>query len=176
MDRLLCAFRPAANPKRGDVRSSRSGQEPIHRREAAGRTGCRRPLQLTLFVLWLLGLAAASLWRGLTLWRTRALLAELGSPLSPPWLVLFVVLSMLVGVGLVLSAWGLWQRREWGRLSARATIVLYMALVQSYTWLFVRSGLLWERRWVSLILALGTVGISFGILTWHRSRRWLGLQ
>jgi hypothetical protein len=133
-------------------------------------------LQLKLFVLWLLALAAASLWRGLTLWRTRALLAELGSNLSPPWLVILVVLLMLVGVGLVLSAWGLWQRREWGRLWARAAIVLYVALVQSYTWLFVQSGLLWERRWVSLILALGTLVIGIGMLTWHRSRRWLGLQ
>jgi hypothetical protein len=104
------------------------------------------------------------------------LLAELESSLSPPLLVLFVALSVLVGIGLVVSAWGLWQRREWGRLSARATIVAYFVLVQTYIWQFVRSGLFWERRWASLALALGAVGISFGILTWPRSRRWLSLQ
>jgi hypothetical protein len=129
-----------------------------------------------LFVLWLLALAAASVWRGVALWRTRALLAELGSSLSPALLVLFVVLSALIGIGLAASAWGLWQRQEWGRLSARAAIVIYFVLVQAYIWLFVRSGLFWERRWASLVLALGAVGISFGILTWHRSRQWLGLQ
>jgi len=133
-------------------------------------------LPLVLIVLWLLGWATASLWRGLTLWHTRALLTELGSSLSPALLVCFVVLSALIGMGLAVSAWGLWQWHEWGRLSARALIVVSLAFVQAYTWLFVRSGLLWERRWGALILALGTAGISFGLLTWRRSRRWLGLQ
>ena len=158
------------------MRSSNTGQEPTRGPLGAHRAGSRRPLLLWILSLWLLALATASLWRGVTLWRTRALLAELACSLSPALLVLLVMLSMLVGVGLAVSAWGLWRQREWGRLSARATIVVYFVLVQAYTWLFVRSGLLWERRWASLVLALGTVGISSGILTWHRSRRWLGLQ
>ena len=118
------------------MRSSSTDQQPSQGREAACRTGCRRPWLLVLFVLWLLALAAASVWRGVALWRTRTLLAELGSSLSPPLLVLFVVLSVLVGIGLAVSAWGLWQRREWGRLCARVLIVAYFVLVQAYIWLF----------------------------------------
>jgi len=140
------------------------------------RPATRRPLLLWLLVFWLLALGVTSIWRGLTLWQTRALLAELQSTLSPPILILFVILYVLCGAGLVASALGLWLRRLWGRLAARATIIVYYAIVQAYTWLFVRSGLLWERRWVSLILALAAVGLCVGALTWHSSRQWLGLK
>ena len=110
------------------------------------------------------------------MWQTRALLAEVESALSPPALILFVALYTLCGAGLVASALGLWLRRPRGRLTARATIVVYYAIVQAYTWLFVRSGLLWERRWIALILALAAVGLCIGALTWRRSREWLGLR
>jgi hypothetical protein len=146
----------------------------------APRPASRRPLLLWLFVFWLLALGVTSLWRGLTLWQTRALLAELQSTLSPPMLILFVILYVLCGAGLVVSALGLWQRRE-GRATidstrpARALIVGYFAIAQAYTWLFVHTGLLWERRWVTLILSLAAVGLGAGALTWHKSREWLGL-
>lgn len=139
------------------------------------RSRSRRPLVLWLLVFWLLALAATALWRAATLWQTKDLLVALGSTLSTPTVTLFVALYALSGVALVACAGGLWSRKKWGRVSARAMIVLYMVLVQAYTWLFVRTGLLWERRWIALSATLGTVGIAVGILTWRRSREWLGL-
>ena len=142
-----------------------------------GRSGvkARRPLLLRVLVLWLLGLAVISSWRGLTLWQQRTLLAELGSKLSPPALVVLVSLSALCGVGLIASAVGLWLRHRLAAVGARAVIVVYYAIVQAYSWLFLQSGLLWERRWVSLGLALGAIGLTYGALSWPRSRQWLGL-
>jgi hypothetical protein len=122
-----------------------------------------------------LALGVIGIWRGLVLWDARALLVDLGSTLSPPALALFVFAFVLCGLGLGAAALGLWRRREWGRLVARALVVCYAVIVQVYTWLFVQSGLQWERRWVSLVLATGTIGLAIGTLTWHRSRRWLGL-
>ena len=140
------------------------------------RSRSRRPLILWLLVLWLLTLAATAFWRAATLWQTKDLLVALGSTLSAPTVTFFVILYTLSGGALVASAIGLWQRRKWGRVSARAMIVLYMVLVQAYTWLYVRTGLLWERRWIALGVALGTMWIAIGILTWRRSRQWLGLS
>jgi len=128
-----------------------------------------------VFLFWLLTSATISLWRGLVLWRTRALLAEIGSKLSPAMLVLFAVLSVLCGIALGVSALGLWRRREWGRISARVALPGYYVIVQAYIWLFVQSGLMWQRRWVSLVLAICAVGIGVGALSWHKPRRWLGL-
>jgi hypothetical protein len=140
-----------------------------------------RPSALASYVrwilaLWLLLLAVISAWRGLILWQTRALLAELGSKMSPPALAAFVALSSLCALGLGVSAAGLSLRRRWGWLPALAFIPFFFALRQGYTWLFMQTGLLWERRWVSLILALCAVGIGVGVLAWYRSRRWLGLD
>ena len=134
-----------------------------------------RSFWLQVFVLWLLGLALISLWRGWGLWKERALLAEVGSTLSPPALVAFVALSALCGMGLGASAVGLWLQRRWGRLLALICIPLYFATIQAYTWLFVQSGLMWARRWISLILAVVAVGLGVGALSWRRSRTWLGL-
>ena len=135
----------------------------------------RRPLMLWLLVLWLVALAAASFWRATTLGQARALLVALGSTLSVPMVTGFVTLYALCGAALVASAYGLWRRQEWGRVSARALVVLYTLIVQAYTWLFVRTGLLWERRWIVLGLALGAAAIGIGLLTWRRSRQCLGL-
>jgi hypothetical protein len=131
---------------------------------------------LWVFALWVLGLGIISGWRGLVLWQARALLAELGSTLSPAILVLSVVLFTLCALGLIASALGLWWRRKWGRRLARAFIPVYFTVIQSYTWLFVRAGLMWERRWISLILATLAVGIGVSALTWHKSRKWLNLD
>ena len=134
-----------------------------------------RSFGLHATVLWLLALALIGLWRGWGLWQERSLLAEVGSTLSPPALVAFVGLSALCGLGLGASAVGLWLQRRWGRPLALICIPPYFAIVQAYTWLFVQSGLMWARRWVSLILAVIAVGIGVGALTWRRSRKWLGL-
>jgi hypothetical protein len=145
-------------------------------------SGFRRPLLLRLIVLWLAMLAAANFWRATTLWQTRALLVELGSTLCPPaagtcvGLVAFVTLYLLGGTALLASALALWRREQWARHLARISIVLNVTTVQAYTWLFVRTGLLWERRWVALVLALGTTGFAVGALSWRRSRQWLGLH
>jgi hypothetical protein len=136
----------------------------------------RRPLILWLVVLWLVALAATSFWRAITLWQVRALLAELNSTMPAPMVTTFVILYALCGAALIASGVGLWQRRNWGRVSARAWIVLYMVIVQAYTWLFVRTGLLWERRWIALFLAILTTGAGVALLTWRRSRCWLGLS
>jgi hypothetical protein len=137
------------------------------------RSGPRRPLLLWLFALWLIALAATAIWRAAVLRQTSDLLLELGSTLSAPTLTLFVVLYTLSGAAFIVSAVGLWLRKRWGRVSSQAVIVLYTMIVQAYTWLFVRTGLLWERRWIALGLALGSTGITVGILTWHRLRQWL---
>jgi hypothetical protein len=136
----------------------------------------RRPLLLWLFVLWLLVLAATAFWRAATLWQARDLLVALDSTLSAPSITLFVTLYVLSGGTLIASIVGLWQRQKWGRISARAIIVLYMVLVQAYTWLYVRTGLLWERRWVALGVAIGAVGIAVGLLSWRKSWQRLGIR
>jgi len=136
----------------------------------------RRPFWLWALALWMLALAVISASRGLVLWSKRSLLAELESVLSSPALAVFVALFVLCGLGLGTSALGLWWRRDWGRSSARACIPLYFVIIQAYTWLFARSGLMWERRRISLILAICAVVIGVGALSWHRSRRWLGLR
>jgi hypothetical protein len=126
--------------------------------------------------VWLLGLGAIDLWKSITLWQTRRLLAELGSTLSPTVSMLLAVSWTLVGAALIAAALGLWLRREWARHVARAAIVAHYLLGQVYTWGFVQTGLLWERRWVNLILAILATGLSLAALTWTRSRRWLGLR
>ena len=136
----------------------------------------KRPLLLWASALWLLGLGAVDLWRSVTLWQTRRLLAELGSTLSPLVSTLLASGWAICGLGLLAAAVGLWLRREWARHLARAALVAHLTLFQVYTWAFVRTGLLWERRWSALVLGILAAGISFMALTWSRSRRWLGLQ
>jgi hypothetical protein len=115
-------------------------------------------------------------WRGLVLWNERLVLFERGSSLSPLALAAFVLIYALCGVGLVVSAVGLWWRRNWARRGARIFLVAYLVFAQGYLWLFVRTGLMWERRWVSLASAVLGIGIVVGALTWPRSRQWLGLN
>jgi hypothetical protein len=140
------------------------------------RTKARRPFWLWIFALWLLGLGIASIWRSALLWRMRILLTELDGRLSPAGLRLFVILYLLCGVGLVVSAVALWWRRDWGRRCAQVFLGCYMVGVQAYVWLAVQSGLLWERRWVSLALAALGMAIGMGALSWRVSRGWLGLS
>ena len=108
------------------------------RRQTGARS--RRSLLLWACVLWLLILASADLWRGITLWQTRHLLAELDSTLS-----LFVSAILALGwafsaAALFTAAVGLWLRREWARHTAQAAIVVHYGLLQVYTWAFVRTG------------------------------------
>jgi hypothetical protein len=134
------------------------------------------PLLLWASLLWLLALGGVDLWRSITLWQTRRLLAELGSSLSLFASALLGIAWVLSGAALIVSAIGLWLRREWARHTARAAIVVHFGLFQAYTWAFVRTGLLWERRWSALAFAvLAAVG-SLAALTWRRSRRWMGLH
>ncbi|MBN1936105.1 MAG: hypothetical protein JW934_15660 [Anaerolineae bacterium] len=139
------------------------------------KTKIRRPVWLKLFVLWTLGLGIIGAWRGLVLWRERNLLFELGSTLEPATLILFVALSLIAGIVLIISALGLWFKKNWARQSARIAIPAYLALVQTYTWLWARNGLMWERRWAALILAVLGIIISVGTLTCKRMRQWLAL-
>ena len=134
----------------------------------------RRSIWLWVFVLWILGLGIIGIWRGAVLWRERTLLFDLGSSLSPLTLTLFVLLSGLCGGCLIVAALGLWWRQAWARSVARIAILSYLIIVQVYTWMYVRTGLMWERRWVSLGLAILGAGIGIGMLTWPRSRKWLG--
>jgi hypothetical protein len=140
------------------------------------RASSKRPLLLWASALWLLGLGAIDLWKSITLWQTRRLLAELGSTLSPTVSALLVVAWTLVGAALIAAALGLWLRREWARHVARAAIVVHYLSSQVYTWGFVRTGLLWERRWINLVLATLATGLSLAALTWTRSRSWLGIS
>jgi hypothetical protein len=135
----------------------------------------RRSAWLWALVLWVLGLGVLAVWRAVALWQVRGMLFELGSSLSPTSVTLFVALFVVCGCGLIASALGLWWRRDWARSSARASIVIQAVVSQTYTWLFVRSGLMLERRWVALAGAAIAVGLGVGALTWHRSRKWLGL-
>jgi len=115
-------------------------------------------------------------WRSVTLWQTRRLLVELGSTLSPFGSGLLAFGWTLCGAGLFAAAVGLWLRQEWARHIARLALIIHFCLIQVYTWAFVRTGLLWERRWSTLALGILATGFSVTALTWCRSRRWLGLQ
>jgi len=144
------------------------------KRKADGKT--RRPLLLWAGALWLLALGAIDLWRGITLWQTRRLLIELGSSLSSFASALFVLGWACCAAALIVSAIGLWLRREWARHPARGAIAAHLILIQAYTWGFVRTGLLWERRWSTLILGLVATALGLVALTWPRSLRWLSLD
>jgi hypothetical protein len=135
----------------------------------------RRPIWLWAFALCVLGLGSAGVWRGAVLWRSRAILFERGSSLSPAALGLFCLLFVLCGGALFASAVGLWFRRPWAIAATRALVPSYALVAQVYLWLWVRSGLMWERRWISTIGALLGAGLSVGALSWSTSRRWLGL-
>jgi hypothetical protein len=136
----------------------------------------RRPLLLWLSALWLVGLGGADLWRGVTLWQMRHLLAALGSSLSPFVSAFLATGWALSASALLPAAVGLWLRHEWARHTARAALVAHFSLTQVYTWAFVRTGLLWERRWSTLALGLLATGLGLAALTWPLSRRWLGLR
>jgi hypothetical protein len=144
------------------------------KRGPSGRS--KRPLLLWASALWLLGLGATDLWKSITLWQTRRLLAELGSTLSPTASAILALAWTLAGASLIAGGAGLWVRREWARHVARAAIVAHFTLIQAYTWGFVRTGLLWERRWINLVLASLAAGLSLTALTWKRCRGWLGLH
>ena len=136
----------------------------------------RRTVWLWAFVLWTLVLGIISTWRGLALWRERALLFELGSSLSPAVLALFASLGVLCGLALIAAAVGLWRRREWARQMARAALPIYWVAVQAYVWFSARAGLTYERRWVLLVGAVLAAALGIAALTWRRSQRWLGLE
>jgi len=136
----------------------------------------RRPLLLWAGALWLLALGAIDLWRGITLWQTRNLLIQLGSSLSVLASALLILGWVCCAAALIVSAIGLWLRREWARHPARGAIAVHLLLIQVYTWGFVRTGLLWERRWSTLILGLLATALGLVALTWSRSRHWLSLD
>lgn len=140
------------------------------------RRQTQRPLLLWAVALWLLALGIIDLWRSITLWQTWRLLVELGSRLSPLASQLLILGWMLCAAALLVSATGLWLRWGWARHLARAAILAHLILVQLYTWGFVRTGLSWQRRWSSLVLALLSTAILIAALTWPSSRRWLGLE
>jgi hypothetical protein len=136
----------------------------------------RRPVWLWMFSLWALGLGIIGVWRGIVLWGERRVLYERESSLSPAALTLFVALFGLCGLCLIASAVGMWLRRNWARHMARIWVPAYLIVAQAYVWRFVRSGLMWKRRWVSSAGAILGIGIWIGALTWARSRKWLGLR
>jgi hypothetical protein len=104
------------------------------------------------------------------------LLTELGSSLTPFTLNLWAVGWGVIAAGLLSAAVGLWLRADWARHVARPAIVAHFAWFQAYVWLFVRTGLLWERRWSSLVVAALAITLGLLALTWCRARRWLGLS
>jgi hypothetical protein len=140
------------------------------------RAKTRRPLLLWAIALWLLALGGMDLWRSITLWQTRLLLSELGSRLSPFASALLIVSWALCAAALIASAIGLWLRRQWARHAARVSLFVHLILIQVYVWGFVRTGLLWERRWIVLMSGVLTTTLGLGALTWPRARRLLGLE
>ncbi|MBN1640606.1 MAG: hypothetical protein JXA09_05160 [Anaerolineae bacterium] len=135
----------------------------------------RRSQWLWIAVGWFAILGVSAAWRGLALWGERALLYELGSSLSPLALTVYAAIFVGCGLGLVVAAAGLWFRRDWSRHVAWACLAGYLAASQSYTWLYVRSGLTWERRWVALTGAVLALAVSVVAMTCSRPRAWLGL-
>jgi hypothetical protein len=123
-----------------------------------------------------LALGTIGLWRGAVLWQERTLLAELESSLSPSWLAVLIAAFALCGLGLVVSAIGLWLRQGWARTSARICIPLHAVAFQVYNWGFVRSGLMLERRWVALLSSFTAIAIGITALTSKRTRTWLGQE
>jgi len=136
----------------------------------------QRPFLLHVFVAWMLVLAGMSIWRGLALWGQRSLMEELAGTQASGTLLVAAALSLLCGIGLAVAAVGLWNRRGWGRRTAQVSVPATFAAYHGYVWLFVRSGLLWDRRWVSLGAALTATAVGVGALAWSRSREWLGLE
>jgi len=126
--------------------------------------------------LWIATLGGMSAVRALVLWHTRALLAQLESSLTLSALAVYVALLLCCAVALLVSSMGIALRRRWGRIVGCASIVGYYVLAQGYVWFFVQSGLMWERRWVSLIVSVLATGLSVTTLSWRVPRRWLGFS
>ena len=124
----------------------------------------RRPSWLWAFVLWMSVLAIISMWRGATFWRYRSLFDELKSTVSSAMAVAFALMFALYGVGLLTSAVGLLWWHRWARRLARVSLLLYLTTVQVYNWGFVRTGLLWERRWLSLAMSLVALAVGAVVL------------
>lgn len=136
----------------------------------------KRTIFLWGFAGWALVLGVIGIWRGTVLWQERALLAELEGTFSPGGLTLMVGSFVLCGTGTVVSAIGLWFRQDWARISARICIPLHAVAFQIYSWSFVRSGLMLERRWVAAVSSAAAVLIGVAVLTWKRTRTQLGLE
>jgi hypothetical protein len=51
-----------------------------------------------------------------------------------------------------------------------------VGVFQVYSWGFVHSGLMLERRWVALLSSVAAVLIGITALTWKRTRTWIGLE
>ncbi len=136
----------------------------------------RRFWALRVFILWMCGLGLIGLMRGWALWHEREVLFELNSTLSPTTLTAICSLFGLSGAALLAAAGGLWWKQDWARQVGRTAIPVYLIIVQAYTWLFTRSGLMWERRGIALILAVLGSALGVGALTWQTTRIWLGLN
>ena len=136
----------------------------------------KRTIWLWGFTGWVLALGAIGLWRGAVLWQERTLLSELESRLSPGEMVALVGAFALCGAGLVVSAIGLVFRQGWARTTTRIAIPLHVGVFQVYSWGFVHSGLMLERRWVALLSSVAAVLIGITALTWKRTRTWIGLE
>jgi hypothetical protein len=122
---------------------------------------------------WIMGMGIIHVWRGLVLWRDRWLLFTLDSTLGPRSLAVLVSFFVAVGLSLAIAGTGLMWHKTWARYLAIASIPTGFLLVQVYIWGFVRSGLLWQRRWVALIAAIVGSSLGIGLLTWSKSRQYL---
>lgn len=127
----------------------------------------KRPLNLTLFAVWLAILGGISLARSTLLWQQAPALTELGQPTNGA----VVVLGIVWGMGLLAGAVGLWLRREMARRAVLFLVPAYYLTQWLYAALTTRASYGLSRLGPYTALALLVVAYSTWFLTRRRTRQ-----
>jgi len=127
----------------------------------------KRPLNLTLFAVWIAILGGISLARSALLWQQVPVLTELGRPTNG----IVIVLGIVWGMGLLAGAVGLWLRRELARRAILFLVPAYYLTQWLYAALTSRASYGLGRLGPYTALALLVVSYSTWFLTRRRTRQ-----
>jgi hypothetical protein len=127
-----------------------------------------RPFRITLIALGMLSLAAFNAWRAILVVRQLEYLR--GLSLEGPALVLALTgLGWAAGFGV--AAIGLYRLRRWARLWTMAAIVLYQANLWLVRLVFEKSPDEPVTRPADAALAVLSIAVVWGVLSWPSMRR-----